>query len=69
MELRGDPHSSSDHRKTALFIPGCLPTGEKGNAVGHRQNRIKQRRSATGYFRKNNPNFNDLLTTKLQPAK
>ncbi len=37
-ELRGDPHSPSDHRKTTLFIPRCLATGGKGHADGHRQN-------------------------------
>ena len=52
MELRGDPHGSSDHRKTSLLIPGCLAAGGEKRADDHRQNRVKQRRSTTEHFRK-----------------
>ena len=69
VELRGDPHSSSDHRKTTLLIPRCLATGGKNHADDHRRNRMKQRRSTTGCFRKNNPNYNNILTIKLWPTK
>ena len=65
MELRGDQHSSSDHQKNTLLKPRCLATGGKNPADDHRQNRMKQSRSTTGHFRKNNPNYNNNLTIKL----